>query len=149
MTKAYILLAQVVHQSAAGALAVVGGFVELGEVSSPIIASLAAAKDLAVGAYMNATIDYKSAIDGFKASPKYYRYTGSLTAPPCLEGVKWLVAHKPVFTATVADYNFIKNKVLYNARETMPLFDVYDADWAAKRISDYYTGPLVAASGGH
>jgi len=33
-------------------------------------------------------------------SRKYYRYTGSLTTPPCTEGVIWNVLHK-VFSLPV------------------------------------------------
>lgn len=46
-----------------------------------------------------------------------YRYDGSLTTPPCDEGVTWLVANRPV-DLDIDDYNAIKDVVKFNARYT-------------------------------
>ncbi|MCK7496967.1 MAG: carbonic anhydrase family protein [Comamonadaceae bacterium] len=32
----------------------------------------------------------------------YYTYSGSLTTPPCSEGVRWFVLKKPVFVSQEA-----------------------------------------------
>ena len=52
----------------------------------------------------------------------------------------------------MADYKILKAKVKNNARETLPLFDMYDTNWVAKRASDYFPEGGVAPSastGGH
>ena len=86
---------------------------------------------------MSLNIDYTDFVTRAKASPKIYRYTGSLTTPPCTEGIKWHVLSAPAFNITVGDFAIIKSQILYSARETMPLFDMYDPDWAVNRKSDY------------
>lgn len=48
---------------------------------------------------------------------RLYDYSGSLTTPPCSEGVRWLVAENPL-PLNVATYNAIKSVVRFNARFT-------------------------------
>ncbi len=92
---------------------------------------------MAVGTSAAFTPDYAATVTNFKASPKLYRYTGSLTTPPCTEDVKWHVASAPIFTISITDYQSLTSVLEYNARDTKPLFSPYDTEWAKKRRSDY------------
>ena len=55
-------------------------------------------------------------------SPRYYRFSGSLTTPPCGEGVRWHVAvsRQGINTAQRVTYQYAINLV-DNHRETQPL----------------------------
>jgi carbonic anhydrase len=52
----------------------------------------------------------------------YYTFTGSLTTPPCSEGVTWFVLKHP---ATISAEEIERFSQLYrdNARPTQPLYD--------------------------
>lgn len=50
----------------------------------------------------------------------YFAYDGSLTAPPCTEGVRWLVM-KAVATLSAAQWARLQQIVPLNAREPQPL----------------------------
>ncbi|KAJ2958389.1 hypothetical protein NQZ79_g5981 [Umbelopsis isabellina] len=48
---------------------------------------------------------------------KIYQYSGSLTTPPCSEGVNWLISTEPL-QLDVNTYNKVKSIVKFNARYT-------------------------------
>lgn len=84
----------IVHKNADGGLAVVGILFKEGaknEALQPFIDNLPAEKSDVhdAGAKINAA-------DLLPAVQATFRYTGSLTTPPCTEGVSWLVMTTPV-----------------------------------------------------
>lgn len=50
----------------------------------------------------------------------YYRYDGSETAPPCTEGVRWLVLRQPQ-TLSAAQLEQLRRAIAPNARPVQPL----------------------------
>ncbi|MCO6451398.1 MAG: carbonic anhydrase family protein [Caldilineales bacterium] len=112
-----------VHQNAQGKLAVVGTFLVDGAANAaytPIFDNLPASEsepEAVPGAQVNA-------IDLMPGQKTYWRYSGSLTTPPCSEGVTWLVMNNPVevsseqigaYTA-IYDHNFRPTQAM-NSRE--------------------------------
>lgn len=84
-----------VHQAADGQLAVVGVMIKKGAENAafkPVFDNLPAQEQEAKavpGAMVNSA-------DLLPSTRTYYRYEGSLTTPPCSEGVQWLVMNTPI-----------------------------------------------------
>lgn len=79
-----------VHKNAAGGLAVVGVMIEEGAENSALAAVIDHMPKTAgePEAVANTTVDAAALLP---ADRSYWRYAGSLTTPPCSEGVKWHV----------------------------------------------------------
>ena len=102
-----------VHQSKDGALAVIGVLIERGS-EHAAFNSLWAHLPSSPGAAQQIEQVAIDANDLLPSTRTSYRYDGSLTTPPCSEGVKWFVLTTPIelseaqiaaFTAIVHDNN--------------------------------------------
>jgi len=91
--KSFPLEAHFVHASKDGKLAVIAVMFEEGE-ENPALKELWANMPRKVGE--DHVIDAKHLDALLPKDRDYYRFNGSLTTPPCTEGVRWLVMKKPV-----------------------------------------------------
>jgi carbonic anhydrase len=94
--KLYDMVAHLVHQSAEGRLAVIAVLMESGGTQNDFLSGLWPYLPLESGreiAVPDVTIDVMTLLP---ESHAYYTYMGSLSTPPCSEGVLWLVMKTPV-----------------------------------------------------
>jgi carbonic anhydrase len=92
--KAFEIELHLVHKSAAGGLAVVGVFLKQGKEN----AALKAVFDQ-MPAKEAPAAEVKGSVDPAQLLPAargFYRYAGSLTTPPCSEGIVWTVFKEPI-----------------------------------------------------
>ncbi|EDX72262.1 Eukaryotic-type carbonic anhydrase, putative [Coleofasciculus chthonoplastes PCC 7420] len=114
----YPMEAHLVHKSQDGQLAVIGVFLKEGQYN-PFIETLWAniptqkGERIVRGVTVNA-----SALPPKDKS--FYHYTGSLTTPPCTEGVNWYVLKQPI---EISSQQLAKFQSVYsgNARPVQPL----------------------------
>ena len=108
-----------VHKSAEGKLAVVGVFIEEGKHNSafdPVWSNLPSSKSVEHH-LEHVTVDVNRLLPTRKTS---YRYDGSLTTPPCSEGVKWIVMTDPV-QLSGQQINAFRDVMKGNNRPIQPL----------------------------
>lgn len=110
-----------VHEAEGGKLGVVGVFIEEGEETealNPVVDNLPTEEQKAT-AVPGVTIDAAALLPAVKAS---WRYDGSLTVPPCTEGVEWFVMSQPI-TASTAQITKLTKVFDHNWRPAQPLHD--------------------------
>ena len=117
--RGYDMELHLVHTSADGSIAVIGVFLRRGQSSgalAPIFDSLP--DDLNAHHHL---VDPFNPAAFLPTSTRHYRYAGSLTTPPCTEGVQWLVMTEPV---TVSDEHMVQfaQRIHFNARPVQRRF---------------------------
>jgi carbonic anhydrase len=116
--KSYPLVAHMVHKSADGKLAVVGVMLKEGKENAVLKAVFKNLPKTEGG--KSALADKFNAADMLPAGQAYYKYMGSLTTPPCSEGVRWQVMKEPI---EVSKEQIKAFQALYkmNARPVQPM----------------------------
>jgi carbonic anhydrase len=111
--KSFPMEAHFVHRNFAGNLAVVGALMTAGRTNAAfgkIVATMPAHEGTPVNAA--AGIDPNKLLPALRG---YYRYSGSLTTPPCSEVVDWLLLREPIQVAK-ADIDTFAKLYPMNAR---------------------------------
>ncbi|MDR1108973.1 MAG: carbonic anhydrase family protein [Spirochaetaceae bacterium] len=96
--KAFVMELHLVHENAQGDLAVMGSMISEGAENEALKEAFAALPGKGDGT-VSPTVTVNPA-DLFNGEQGAYLYEGSLTTPPCSEGVKWTIAAKPIELST-------------------------------------------------
>lgn len=102
-----------VHTNSDGSIAVIGVLVQVGA-ENPALATIVSAMPAKADkeARLPASVDPTELLPGDRRA---YRYGGSLTTPPCTEGVKWVVMSTPI-SASVAQISALARVLHGNSR---------------------------------
>ncbi|KAI9353890.1 alpha carbonic anhydrase [Obelidium mucronatum] len=114
--KYFPLEAHFVHASTDGKLNVIGVFFEIGAENPWINQFVNNIPQTANSTTTIPSLDLTSIISALGSS-KFYSYTGSLTTPPCTEGVLWLVAQEPL-KVSQAQLDKLTKVMPFNSRTT-------------------------------
>jgi carbonic anhydrase len=117
--RSYDMVAHLVHKNAEGKLAVVAVLFDNGT-ENPVLKTLWSnipKEKEKVNSVKGTTINVA---DLLPADKNYYNFPGSLTTPPCSEGVNWLVLKTPV-KASAQQFAAFGKLYANNARPVQPL----------------------------
>lgn len=118
--KSFGMELHLVHKNDQGALAVVGVLLEPGSENAAFKDVWASMPERAgVSKIVNAKVDANKLLPEVR---QYYTYSGSLTTPPCSEGVTWLVLKAPV-QVSKKQLKKIHSIIHKNNRPVQPLND--------------------------
>lgn len=117
--KSFPLEAHFVHINAKGDAAVIAVMFEEGK-DSPALKRIAEMLPGANGVSSKLATNF-TANQMMPSSKKYYRFSGSLTTPPCSEGVRWLVMKQPMSASKEQIQILAKTMHGHNNRPVQPL----------------------------
>jgi carbonic anhydrase len=119
--KPYAMEAHLVHKADDGSLAVVGVFLKEGK-ENPFLARIWSHLPTEVNHEMTVAGTEVNVADLLPAKKAFFNYSGSLTTPPCSEGVTWLVMDRSV-EVSKAQADKFRGLIHENARPVQPLND--------------------------
>jgi len=119
--KRFDMVIHLVHQDIQGRLLVVSNFLEVGDTANPFIDVLWEFLPQTPGEPQQHDVE----IDINQLLPSgqdYFTFEGSLTTPPCTEGVKWVLLKQP---SSISAEQLAQHNAVYqgNARPLQPLND--------------------------
>jgi carbonic anhydrase len=115
----YAMVVHLVHRSAEGQLAVVAVLLEPG-VASPLINKVWTYMPLDVNDTVRTPAGLIDLNELLPKDQRYYQFMGSLTTPPCTEGVLWMVLKQPM-QISPAQLRLFQQLYPNNARPVQPL----------------------------
>jgi len=115
--RSYAMAAHLIHRSASGETAIVALMFETGEPNPALNKIWKKMPPHAGGKARFLTLDIAPLLP---RNRHYYAYTGSLTEPPCTEGIRWLILKTPV---SISKEQLDRFREIYedNARPVQPL----------------------------
>lgn len=118
--KTFPMEMHLVHQDAGGQILVVAVLMETGS-DEPVLTKLW--DWLPDQIEREVSLPLKTNIGAIlPENPQFYSYSGSLTTPPCTEGVKWIVLKEPIAIAKQDVEKFVEI-IGYSARPVQPVGD--------------------------
>lgn len=118
-SKSFPMVAHLVHKNAEGQLAVVAVLLDEGA-ASPFIDKVWTYMPLDANDSVRMPSDLLNASELLPTDQRYYQFMGSLTTPPCSEGVLWMVLKQPV-TISKEQYRLFTQLYPNNARPVQPV----------------------------
>ncbi len=107
-----------VHQGAKGRVVVVAVLLKTGS-QTPVLTPLWNWLPEQIGKTVSLPLDLNIG-SLLPKNPHYFSYSGSLTTPPCTEGVRWVILQEPVEISEEDVRRFV-DLIGYNARPVQPL----------------------------
>lgn len=117
--RSFAMVAHLVHQNAEGQLAKVAVLLEPGA-ANPLINKVWTYMPLDKGDRVRMPVDLLDMNELLPKDQRYYQFMGSLTTPPCTEGVLWMVLKTPV-TVSREQLKLFAQLFPNNARPVQPI----------------------------
>lgn len=115
----FAMVAHLVHKNAEGQLAVVAVLLDPGE-TNPLIDKIWTYMPLDVNDQVRMPPGLLNLKELLPQDQRYYQFIGSLTTPPCSEGVLWMVLKKPA-QISAAQLRLFQQLYPNNARPVQPV----------------------------
>jgi carbonic anhydrase len=117
--RSYAMVAHLVHKNAEGQLAVVAVLLDPGEANA-LIDKVWTYMPLDVGDEVRLPAGLLNLNELLPKDQRYYQFLGSLTTPPCTEGVLWMVIKQPT-QISAAQLRLFQQLYPSNARPVQPV----------------------------